>query len=211
LPPATPSPPPTAGSYPTFPSLATLAWSVYIKPKFSTLVAGHVSGRETRTQRFAKPYFDIELTYEVLRADPAYSELQTIAGFFEENTGENEPFWIAPPGLSAVAGQAIGIGDDSTTSFPLVASIGGYSSPVYGTPGVSAVYLNGVAQSSGWSASADYLPAITFTTAPASGVAITADFGVLWLCRFANDVQDFEEFMSMLFEFRTLRLMTVRP
>ena len=211
LPPATPSPPRTPGSYPTFPSLATLAWSVYIKPKFSTLVAGHVSGRETRTQRFAKPYFDIELTYEVLRADPAYSELQTIAGFFEENTGENEPFWIAPPGLSAVAGQAIGIGDDSTTSFPLVASIGGYSSPVYGTPGVSAVYLNGVAQSSGWSASADYLPAITFTTAPASGVAITADFGVLWLCRFANDVQDFEEFMSMLFEFRTLRLMTVRP
>ena len=60
-------------------------------------------------------------------------------------------------------------------------------------------------------ASADYLPAITFTTAPASGVAITADFGVLWLCRFADDVQDFEEFMSMLFEFRTLRLMTVRP
>jgi len=34
-----------------------------------------------------------------LRSASAFQELQTIAGFFEENTGENEPFWIAPPGL----------------------------------------------------------------------------------------------------------------
>ena len=147
----------------------------------------------------------------MLRTVPAYAELQTIAGFFAQTAGEEEPFWITPPGLGVVTGQAIGNGDGLTASFPLVASIGGYSSPVYGTSGVSAVYLNGVAQTSGWSLSADYLPAITFTTAPASGVAITADFGVLWLCRFADDVQDFEEFMAMLFELRTLRLMTVRP
>jgi hypothetical protein len=33
----------------------------------------------------------------------------------------------------------------------------------------------------------------------------------LWLCRFAEDVQEFGEFMAQLFELRTLRLMTVRP
>ena len=129
-----------------------------------------MSGRETRTQQFANPYFDIDLTYDVLRADAAHLELQAIAGFFEQASGEAASFWVAPPGLSAVTGQAIGVGDGSRTVFPLVASIGSYIGPVYGTSGVAAVYLNGVAQPSGWSVSSGYLPAITFTSAPGAGV-----------------------------------------
>ena len=81
-------------------------------------------------------------------------------------------------------------GDGLTTIFPLVASIGDYTAPVYGTSAVSAIYLDGVRAGAGWSVERGYLPAITFTTAPTSGVAITADFGVLWLCHFADDVQD---------------------
>jgi hypothetical protein len=57
---------------------------------------------------------------------------------------------------------------------------------VYGASDVAAVYLGGVPVAD-WSVSAGYAPAITFTTAPASGVAISADFGVLWLCRIAED------------------------
>ena len=71
---------------------------------------------------------------------------------------------------------------------------------------MSTVYLNGVAQLSGWTVSSGYAPAITFASPPAAGVAVTADFGVLWLCRFAEDVQDLEEFMTMLFALRTLKL-----
>ena len=52
----------------------------------------------------------------------------------------------------------------------------------------------------GWSVTSGYAPAIAFSTAPGAGVAITADFGSLWLCRFADDVQDFEEFMAQLFD-----------
>jgi hypothetical protein len=59
--------------------------------------------------------------------------------------------------------------------------------------------------------SSGYLPAILFAAAPASGIAIAVDFGLLWLCRFADDVQDFEGFMAQLFELRTLHLTTVRP
>ena len=91
-------------------------------------------------------------------------------------------------------------------------TVGGYSEAVQGASSVSAVYLNGVAQSgSTWSVSSGYAPAITFTTAPGLGVAVTADFGFLWLCRFAEDVQDFEEFMAMLWTLKTLRLSMVRP
>ena len=89
--------------------------------------------------------------------------------------------------------------------------MGAYSEAVQGTSGVAAVYLNGVPQGSGWTVSSGYAPAITFAAAPGAGVAVTADFGVLWLCRFAEDVQDFEEFMAMLWTLKTLRLSTVRP
>jgi len=211
LPPPAPSPPPSHGSFATFPALSTLGWSTHLKPKFSTAISGHVSGRETRALNRANPYFDIELTYDVLRSAAAYSEVLEIAGFFEQTSGADEPFWVAPPGLSAVAGQLLGTGDGETTVFPLVASIGGYTGPVYGTSGVSTVYLDGAPQPSGWSVSIGYLPAVTFASAPGAGVRVTADFGVLWLCRFTEDVQDFEEFMTMLWTLRTLRLMTVRP
>ena len=211
LPPPAPSPPPTPPEFFTFPSLTTLGWSVHIKPKFSTLLAQHMSGRETRTQQFANPYFEIELTYDVLRSDAAIAELQAIAGFFAQMSGQDEPFWVEPPGLSAVTGQVIGIGDGLTTVFPLIASIGPYTGPAYGTPGLAAVYLNGSRRSRDGRVSSGYLPAITFTTAPGSGVVVSADFGVLWLCRFAEDVQNFEEFMTMLWTLRTVRLVTVRP
>jgi uncharacterized protein (TIGR02217 family) len=211
LPPPPPSLPPTPPEFPTLALGPALAWSVHIKPQFKTEIGQHVSGRETRTQRFAHPYFDIDLTYDLLRADAAHLELQAIAGFFEQASGEAASFWVEPPGLSAVTGQAIGLGDGSQTVFPLVASIGSYIGPVYGTSGVAAVYLNGIAEPSGWSVSNGYLPAITFNSAPGAGVTISADFGVLWLCRFAEDVQDFEEFMTMLWALRTVRLVTVRP
>jgi uncharacterized protein (TIGR02217 family) len=211
LPPPPPSLPPTPPEFPTLALGPALAWSVHIKPQFKTEIGQHVSGRETRTQRFAHPYFDIDLTYDLLRADAAHLELQAIAGFFEQASGEATPFWVEPPDLSAVTGQAIGVGNGSQTVFPLVASIGPYVGPVYGTSGVAAVYLNGVAEPSGWYVSNGYLPALAFTSAPDASVTISADFGVLWLCRFAEDVQDFEEFMTMLWALRTVRLATVRP
>jgi hypothetical protein len=210
VPPA-PTPPPSPGAYQTFPALSVLGWSVHVKPKFSTLVAEHVSGRSTRGMQRAFAYYDIELTYEVLRSAPAYAEFQAIVGFFAEVSGAATPFWIAPPGLSAALGQALGAGDGVTTTFPLLRSVGAYSEPVQGTSGVAAVYLNGVAQGSGWTVSSGYAPAVVFSAAPAAGVAVTADFGLLWLCRFAEDVQDFEEFMAMLWTLKTLRLTTVRP
>jgi hypothetical protein len=211
LPPPAPSPPPSPGTYPDFPALAVLGWSTHVRPKFSTVLADHVSGRSSRLAQRAYALYEIELTYEVLRSDAANLELQAIAGFFAEMSGADAPFWVAPPDISALIGQALGIGDGTTTVFPLIRSMGGYSEPAQGTSGVSAVYLNGVSQASGWTVSSGYAPAITFGMAPGSGVAITADFGLLWLCRFAEDVQDFEEFMTQLWTLRTLRLTTVRP
>ena len=210
-PPAQPSPAPAPGAYATFPTLATFGWSTHIAPKFATDVTELVSGRSTRRSRHAAALYDIELTYELLRSAAAYAELQAIAGFFEQMQGRATPFWLAPPGLADVAAQPIGTGDGATGTFVLTRTFGDYSEPVQGTSGVTAVYLDGAPIApSRYAVSAGYLPAVTIAPPPAAGVAITADFDLLMLCRFADDVVDLEEFMAMLWTFKTVKLQTVR-
>jgi hypothetical protein len=135
-PPVAPSPDPTPGTFPTFPSLATLGWSVHLKPKFLTGVASRVSGRETRAARRANALYDIELTFDLLRAD-AHAELQIIAGFYLEQGGAEALFWFTPPNAPAAV------------SAPL-------------------------------------------------------------LCRFSEDVADLENFMSLLWNWGSVKLTTVR-
>ncbi len=211
LPPPAPSPAPAPPTYASFPTLATLGWSTIVRPKFGTDLADHASGRSTRRARYAVANYELELTYDVLRSDAAHLEMQAIAGFFLEASGAATPFWLAPPGLSVAQGQALGVGDGSTTRFPLARSFGAYVEPVAGTSGVDAVYLNGAAApASTWSLSTGIPPAIVFAAAPAAGVLVSADFGVLWLCRFADDALDLEEFMAMLFTLGVVKITTVR-
>ena len=211
-PPAQPSPPPSPGSYATFPTLATLGWSTHISPRFGTDVVALVSGRSTRRSRYAAALYDFELTYELLRSAAAYEELQAIAGFFGQMQGRQSLFWLAPPGLANAVGEPLGTGDGSTATFPLLRNFGGYSEPAQGTSGVTAVYQNGVPIGpAAWSLSSGYLPAVAFKAPPDVGVEVSADFGLTWLCRFSDDVEDFEEFMAMLWTFRTVKMQTVRP
>ena len=192
--------------------MPTLGWSVTHSPLFSTGSALHVSGREVRAAKYVAPLWSIELNYDVLRMVSPNVELQAIVGFFEQCLGEGASFYFEPPALSPVAAQAIGTGDGSTATFFFAVTIGGYALTPANVGTVSAVYLNGVVQ-----ASANYTvnqtasaPSVTFTTAPPSGAAITADFDWYFLCRFDDDSADAEEFMSKLYALQSLKLRTVR-
>ena len=106
----------------------------------------------------------------------------------------------------------LGIGDGSNTTFPLRRGFGDYGEAAQGTSGVTAVYQNGLpVGGAAWSVSPGYLPAVVFAAPPEVGVAVSADFDLLWLCRFSDDVADFEEFMAMLWTFRTVKMRTARP
>ena len=212
LPPPAPSAPPGVGAFATFPPLSALRAALSVRPRFDTPVADRVSGRSSRRARFAAPLFDFELSFDLLRSDAANREMQTIAGFFEQMNGAATPFWFAPPDLSAVPGQILGEGDGSTTVFPLALTFGSTLAPVAGASGAGAVYLDGAAlPSSAWALSNTYPASIVFVSAPAPGATIAADFSALWLCRFADDGLDFEEFMTMLFTLGMVRLTAVRP
>jgi uncharacterized protein (TIGR02217 family) len=210
---ATPVPddPPAPPSYATFPSVPTLGWSVTHSPIFSTATALHVSGRELRAARYVAPLWQIELNYDLLRMAAPYSELQAIIGFFAQCRGEGASFLFEPPTLSPVAAQPLGIGDGISTSFPFGVAIGDFVLTPANLGAVSAVYVNGVAQSGGYTINTTpFAAAVMFAVAPAADAVISADFHWCLLCRFDDDSADVEEFMTTLYALQSLKLRTVR-
>jgi hypothetical protein len=211
LPPAAAPTPPRPGSYPTFPTLIGQGWSVHYSPRFSTKTSAKVSGRETRAGSFAAPMWDIELTFDLLRSDPAYGELQEVIGFIGENAGKRAPFLFSPPGgLGVFTGGALGTGTGSQTAFIVTRQIGGYSENVQALMSAPVVYANGsVVSASAYTLS--ILPAtITFSTAPAAGAVLTISFSAAHLARFVDDDLDLEQILSGFWQTKTLKLETVR-
>ena len=88
-------------------------------------------------------------------------------------------------------------------------TLGGFTDPVGWVTALNNVYLNGVAQSSGFSLTTPNT--LTFATAPGAGVAITADFSYAFQCRFLDDQNDFENFTSGLWTVQTLKFRSVKP
>lgn len=199
-----------------FPVLPGLKWDIAKSPAFSTLIRQSVSGLETRIGQRPYPLRKWTLSYELLRSG-AQQELQTIESFFLARQGKFDSFLFDDSYTpdDSVTGQAIGTGDAATTEFQLQRAypFGGFVEPVL-APNSLNVYLNGVAQSpstyavSTWGASAT--PGIvTFTAAPGTGVAITADIGFYWPLRFDTDAAEFNDFMYQLWELKSIDLVQV--
>ena len=209
--PVVPDDPPAPGPYAIFPTVPTLGWSVKYSPIFSTGAASHVSGREVRAAKYVAPLWAIELNFDILRMISPNTELQEIVGFFETCAGKATSFYFEPPALSPVAGQALGIGDGSTTTFPVVVSIGSAAVSPAGIGTVSAVYLNGIPQLGGYTVNATpFACSVIFISAPPAGVAVSAGFQWYFLCRFDDDSEDAKEFMAALYVLQSLKLRTVR-
>lgn len=102
LPPPPRDPAPIPGSYPTFPALSGLAWSVRYAPLFRTGAAQHVSGHEARAARVRAPTWEIELAYDVLATDGfalrgLAGDFERLAGFYGAVAGRARLFHVAVP------------------------------------------------------------------------------------------------------------------
>ncbi|MDE3017312.1 MAG: DUF2460 domain-containing protein, partial [Pseudomonadota bacterium] len=200
-----------------FPLSPGLAWSVHVSPKFKTRVAGHVSGREIRTAWQQYAIYDLTLSFDVLRGD-ATQEIQTLMGFFLARQGQYDTFLLDLGAVtrnsadSYVTLGAQGTGDGVTTVFPLMRTVGEASEPVgyVFSADLADVYVAGVLQDP-TSYTFTSPNTLTFNTAPAYGSQITATFRYYFVCRFAADAQNFEEFMANLWTLHELKLITVLP
>jgi hypothetical protein len=101
LAPPVPDVPPTPGPYLSFPTLGGQGWSAHYRPLFATGIAQHVSGRESRRARRATTQWEIELAFDLLRADMT-QDLQALAGFFLAMQGQDQPFELPVPATLGV-------------------------------------------------------------------------------------------------------------
>ena len=195
---------------PLFPALAGLGWSVKRSPVWKTRAQQAISGKETRLADWSYPAWHWALTFDFLRATPSAAEFQSLAGFFNQRQGAFGTFLYADADDNAVTGQSLGAGDGATVSFQLVRAFGGFIEPVLAPNVVNAVYLAGVVQSPSAYSVNPTTGLLTFTAAPASGAAITADFSYYFRCRFAEDTVDFEKFMATLYRAQKLAFISLK-
>lgn len=199
---------------PSFPQLAGQGWSVHKRPTFSTRVASHVSGREVRQALYANTLYEFELTFDGLASDADHpgvgtNSLQALMGFYLQSAGQFGTFLYTDPTDDAATGQGIGTGDGAATAFTFLRTLGGHIEPVSWVTSVENVYLNGTASTIGWSLAQPNM--LNFASAPAAGAVVTADFTHAFVCRFLDDQNDFEEFMSGLWTVQSLKFRSVKP
>lgn len=195
--PYTPTTPPVDD--PTvFPALAGQNFPVK-SPIWSTRLATAASGRERRGRAWSYPKWLFKVSYEVLRSATSFSELQRLVGFFNNHAGRFATFSYYDPNDNLVTDQLFATGDGATKTFHLIRT-GGYGQmtwvepvkAVLGTPKVSVGASDTTAFTIG------SLGTITFTTAPASGAALTWSGQFMFRCRFDQDQLDAEQMMQAL-------------
>lgn len=192
-------------------------WPITRTPVFDTVIQQAVSGKETRIARQTYPRYKYQLTINLLRSSAAYqsTEYQYVIGFFNGRLGSFDTFLYQDADDNSVTGQAISTGDGTTTAFQLIRSFGGFIEPML-APNTGAtinIYLNGVKQTTGytvtgWGTSTPGV--LTFISAPASGVAITADFSYYFPCRMSDDSLGFSLFMSQFYEVKKFSFESVK-
>ena len=188
-------------------------------PERRTQIVELASGAEERNASWANSRRRYDVAYGIRRAD----DLAAVVAFFEARNGRLHGFrfkdWAdfkscLPSQISASTDQPIGTGNGSTNTFQLAKryTSGAQSwtraitKPVVGTVTIA---LNGTPQASGWSVSTT-TGLITFTTAPAAGVAITAGFEFDVPVRFDTDALDITLDLERLGSITSIPLIELR-
>ena len=154
-------------------------------PERRTQIVELASGDEERNASWANLRRRFDVAYGIRRAD----DLAIVVAFFEARNGRLHGFrfkdWAdhkscMPSGTPSPTDQVIGTGDGATTDFQIVKRYASGSQtwvrtitkPVDGTVHVA---LDGAEQLGGWSIDTT-TGVVTFDTAPAEDVAVTAGF-----------------------------------
>lgn len=156
-------------------------------PAFSTDVITVDGGFEVRNQNWAQA----RRRYDAATGLRSAADVNTLAQFFYARAGRARGFRLKDWGDFSASAQALGTGNGTQTQFQLlklytsgsITHTRTITKPVTGTVSVA---LNGVNQPSGWTLNST-TGVITFSTAPAAGVAVSASFEFDVPVRFDTD------------------------
>lgn len=197
----TPVPPTPPASLPSLPGLIFPVTRA--NTGFNVAKQEPISGaRRTRFPFRNTPVRSWEIGFDILRSkafgQSAFSELQTLEGFYNSVYGTSYAFSYTDDTYNSVSGAPFGVGDGTSTAFQLVAQIGGFTESVYLPTGTPEIFINSSLQTSGYLFNS--VGVITFDTAPASGTFLSWTGTYDWLCRFDSETVNFKEIMSGIWQ-----------
>lgn len=198
-----------------FPKIRGLSWDIKKVPTFSTEIQQSVVGREVRIQNYQSPIWEFSISFEYLLNDPKFRDetgatpMEQLMGFICSRGGQFDDFLLNESDLtqrledSVYSGQQIGVGNGTNVNFQIVRNLGGFLESVQEPANQAAnIYVNAVLKTP----TTDYTISkgmVTFTSAPANGLAVTADFTFLYRVRFdvgtSRSGREGAEFNTMLY------------
>jgi uncharacterized protein (TIGR02217 family) len=182
---------------PTFPALLGLGFPVVRSPIWSTITQTTVSGKRAPFAMWSYPRYKYNLPFNFLRNDILGNDFKALFSFFNLLQGSAGLFaYNDPDDNTAVATGAyasnFAVGNGTTTTFQIWRNFNGQYDPVFLPVSGIEFFLNGVPTFG----AIGNLGVVTFSPAPGAGVTISWQGTYNWLCRFDEDTQDFEKFMS---------------
>lgn len=207
---------------PVYPTLKGLTYPIKWTPRFYNMATQTTaSGADIDLGLAAYPLHDFELQYDFLRDGGALVEFKTLMGFVLQVGGTAGRFLFSNPDDFTVTGQLIGTGDGTTRTFTLVRTFGagGFAGtePV-GMADLTATFnvkVSGTLKTLGSDYTVDQTlgagNTVTFTAAPASSAPITVDMSYRYYCKFPDNAQEFDKFMSGLWSMQKIVMHSCRP
>jgi uncharacterized protein (TIGR02217 family) len=214
-------------SYPMLTLPLGVGWNYKKSPKYSTTIQYPRSAIHPAVSSLQHSVvYDIELVFNYLKQNGVTTsdDFQYLEDFYEANRGAYGRFLFDPSQCNfetmAVSSDTtqlkngfFGVGDGVTTVFPLWRSTTAVAGSLtrleliqYVTM-MGGVYINGVATTA---YTLSQCPAqVTFTTAPANGATLSWGGDYAYLCHFAEDTVDFNQFLYEIWELKSCRFETV--
>ncbi|EMJ3293002.1 DUF2460 domain-containing protein [Acinetobacter baumannii] len=194
-----------------FPELPGLEWDLTKTPMFNTKIMQSVNGRELRASYQAVPKYQISMSFAFLRESKGRNELQQLEGFFLERRGSFDSFLFKMPEDNEF--QCTFVGDGVQTSFQLYKQINTTQIPLQHTQAEQSedpLMWSENASKLMWSDPESQMWLLQFGITTngllqmpiplAAGESITISGTYYYRCRFADDEQQYTNFMSKLWK-----------
>ncbi|EPQ0791593.1 DUF2460 domain-containing protein [Acinetobacter baumannii] len=194
-----------------FPELPGLEWDLTKTPMFNTKIMQSVNGRELRASYQAVPKYQISMSFAFLRESKGRKELQQLEGFFLERRGSFDSFLFKMPEDNEF--QCTFIGDGVQTSFQLYKQINTTQIPLQHTQAEQSedpLMWSENASKPMWSDPESQMWLLQFVITNngmlqlsiplLEGESITVTGTFYYRCRFADDEQQYTNFMSNLWK-----------
>ncbi|ADZ72454.1 DUF2460 domain-containing protein [Polymorphum gilvum] len=180
-------------------------------PGYSTTVVTTVSGHERRNANWAAARGKWNVAHGLKKRE----QVAALIAFFRARKGRAYGFRFKDWTDYQAFAQVLGVGDGANKTFQLVrryASGGEIESRIIAkpVPGTVKIYRDGVEAVTGWTVNTA-TGLVTFTTAPASGVQVTADFEFDVPVRFDSDQMDITIETYQLGSWGQIPVLEIRP